>query len=384
MTKTGQIPTIVLLGNDPGDEQWSMLAYGRYLSDQLGRFDQVGVRVALKTPMGRPWHRWLRQRGRLGRVAALYWSRYVEYPHLARPCQADLYHILDHGNGWLIRYLDPAKTIITCHDLIPLVLRGMRRSRWPWLTEALFEHALAGLRQARVVIADSPCTRRDLVAHMGIPEARIWVVPQAIRDDLRPPVMDGEQAAARKAFQLPEGPLLLHLGHTEFYKNLEGVLRAIAVLSARGESVRLVRAGARLPPHLWQVARRLGIAERIVDLGSIPGAQVPQLYWAADVLVYPSWYEGQGLPPLEAMASGLPVVVSDRGALPETVKAAGLLVNPAAPGELADAVARILHDPPLRAALRARGLERAADFRGDVCARQTLAVYQAVLESSWE
>lgn len=368
--------SVVLLGNDPADRQWSMLEYGAQLQRALAGSLGATGRVSLLAPDTSRTLQWLR-RGRAGRAAAMYWARGVVYPRLARACRADLYHILDHGNSDLIRELDPARTVVFCHDLIPLVLRARLDSLWPWVSARAFHHAVRAMTQAAAILVNSTRTRQDVITYLGYPADRLHVVPLGLDPDLRPPRDEAARAAARASFGLPDDPLVLHVGHTVFYKNIEGLLETIHRLVRRGQPVRLVRAGAYLRASQRRLARRLGIADRIFELGPLPRARLRDLYHAADLFCYPSWYEGQGLPPLEAMACGVPVIVSDRGALPEMVGDAGLVVPPD-PERLADAVQSSLHDSTCRARLRERSLVRAAQFRWDLAAQRTLDVYRMV------
>lgn len=372
---------ILLLGNDPSDQQWSVLEYGQQLAQHLADLLGARGRVTLCAPDTRWIGPWIR-RSRVGRAAAMYWSRYVAYPGVLRGARADCYHILDHGNAWLIRHRDPSRTVVFCHDLIPLVLRHQYRSLWPWVSDRAFGQALAGMRRAAAILTNSECTKRDVVAHLGYPAEQICVVPLGIDPMARPPAGPEEVAAARAAFRLPEGALLLHVGQTAFYKNIEGLLHSLRLLCKQGEPVWLIRAGAWLSRRQRHLAGRLGVLDRIREFGPLPHDRLRQLYHAADILAYPSWYEGQGLPPLEAMASGVPVVASDRGALPETVGQAGLCVDPADPSALAGAIQRLLHNTALRAEMSARGVVRASEFTWITAARRTLQVYESVVTGS--
>lgn len=311
----------------------------------------------------------------------MYWSRYVRYPRLLKGVRSHLYHILDHGNGWLIRYLDPSRTVITCHDLIPLLFGRQRRSLFGPLTKAAFQHAVTGLTKAKALLVNSSQTRKDLVCRLQLDPRRIHITPLGVEPEFRPLPSGENPTGLRKKFDLPEGVLLLHVGHTAFYKNVEGLLHCLKILRAREQPVWLIRVGEGLQLHQRTLAKRFGIADRVVELGSVSRGQLQELYRAADLLVFPSWYEGQGLPPLEAMASGLPVVASNRGALPQTLGQAGILVEPNAPAQMADAVGRILGDRALRTQLCARGLKRAADFRWETTAQETLRVYRSLLEN---
>lgn len=372
--------TVLLLGNDPGDRQWSMLEYGEQLRQALAPLlSSQGNRLMLRAPDTRRIGNRLR-RTRLGRTLLMYASRYFLYPRLLSQAEpADLIHILDHGNSLLIRRLNPARTVVTCHDLIPLVLRNRIQSVCPRFSETAYRDAVSGLAQAAAILADSHSTKRDIISLLGCPENRIHVVPLAIDPSLRPPAGDSEIASARQEFGLPDRKLLLHVGQSAEYKNVEGILRCLSILVQKGEPVCLVKAGAGLSRSQWQLVSKLNLSGRVVDLGPLPRDRLNRLYHAADMLLFPSWYEGFGLPPLEAMASGLPVIASDRGSLQETAGDAALRVRPDSPEEMAEAVRRILSDRKLREDLRVKGPRQAAQFTWEKTARQTLEVYKSVL-----
>ncbi len=371
-------PRVLLLGNDPADTQWSMLEYGQQLRKALLSLEQSGVEIELKSPDSRGWGDWTR-RNRVGRAASMYFSRYLLYPPLIRSERPGLFHILDHGNAGLVRHLDPKRTIVTCHDLIPLLF-NQPGSLVPGLSRRAFEDALAGLKRAARVIANSPCTRRDLTRRLNIPEERIEVVPLGIDPGARPPGSPEEKLRARARFAIPEGPAtLLHVGQNVPYKNIDGLLAVLKVLAGRGQPVQLVRAGPRLQPKQRAFLKEAGLSSRLHDLGPLPKEELLKLYHAADLLLYPSWYEGLGLPPLEAMASGTPVIVSNRGALPETVGDAALIEDPDHPDRFADAVLRLLQDGSLREQLREKGYRQAAKFNWSAAAERTLRIYRSLL-----
>jgi glycosyltransferase involved in cell wall biosynthesis len=164
-----------------------------------------------------------------------------------------------------------------------------------------------------------------------------------------------------------------------FYKNLPGVLRVLRRLRADGLDVRVVRVG----PGLWgadrALAERLGVLDSVVELGMIPDSDLPALYNAVDVLLFPSLYEGFGWPPLEAMASGTPVVCSRAGSLDEVVGDAALTADGEDVEALAWHVATVLNDGGLRDILIQRGLVHAARFTWDRAAGQMLDIYRDVL-----
>ncbi|PIQ82700.1 MAG: hypothetical protein COV76_02150 [Candidatus Omnitrophica bacterium CG11_big_fil_rev_8_21_14_0_20_64_10] len=371
---------IRLLGNDPADRQWSMLEYGSQLRSALAPLvEAAGFKLEAVSPDSRSQTAWLRKLP-LGKTAAMYASRCLIYPRLlSRTQPADLEHILDHGNSRLIRRLNPERTVITCHDLVPLVLKERLRSVWPRFSEAAYRDAVSGLPQAAAVLADSASTRQDLMRLLGGRPERIHVVPLGLQPGLQPPAGPAARAAARRAFDFPEDPLLLHVGQSAGYKNIEGILRCLRVLADRKRPARLVRAGAPFSRSQKQLIVQLGIGERITDLGPLPRPLLLQLYHATDLLLFPSWYEGFGLPPLEAMASGLPVIASDRGSLAEVLGEAARIVPPDRPEAMAEAVEQLLETPALREEMTRKGVIQAARFNWKESAAKTWAVYQTLL-----
>lgn len=239
-------------------------------------------------------------------------------------------------------------------------------------------HCLAGLARALCcgarIIAISRHTRRELVERLAVPGDRVTVVYPAA-DARFAPTPD---PAVPARLGLP-GPYLLSLGTLEPRKNFPAVVEAFARLpgEVRGEHL-LAVAGAQgwLAPDLEARAREAGVADRVRFLGPVDDGDLPALYSGAAAFVYPSLAEGFGLPPLEAMACGAPVVASSLTSLPEVVGEAGLLVDPREPEALAGALAGLLGDPGRRSALSKAGQERAATFSWRRAARETLAVYR--------
>jgi len=176
---------------------------------------------------------------------------------------------------------------------------------------------------------------------------------------------------------------ILHVGHCGIYKNIEGILRSIPLLVARlGPQVVFVKVGGPFTRSQLALIDRLGIEQHVQHLGMIPAADLPGVYAGADLLLMPSLHEGFGLPALEAMACGTPVIASNQGSLPEVVGDAALLVEPNDVEQIAAAAERLLTDARLRADLRKKGLKRARTFTWERTARETLAVYQQVYEEN--
>ncbi len=305
-----------------------------------------------------------------------YLGRFIVYPRLARSLRADVFHVVDHGQAYLVPSLDPARTAVTCHDLILLaVAAGRVRAEFdPLLATRILRKSLERMKQARCIIAVSERTRQDLADLVGLDPERVDVIHSGLNHPFSPAPERREEI--RRALGLPAGPLVLHVGQTGFYKNLPGVFRVVARLRAQGLAVTLVRGGRFMSPAQRALAESLGLGGALIALGPLPAERLADLYRACDVLLFPSLYEGFGWPPLEAMASGLPVVCSRAGSLGEVVGDAALTAEPEDVTTLADHVATVLARPPVAERLRRLGLERAASFDWNRTAEQVRDAYR--------
>jgi glycosyltransferase involved in cell wall biosynthesis len=230
------------------------------------------------------------------------------------------------------------------------------------------------------ILADSHATKSDLVSLLGVPPEKVTVVHLAANPAFRPlPEAETRQVATK--YNLEPG-YLLFVGTLEPRKNLPGLLQAYRrLLDAQVTAAPLVFVGGKgwLYDEVFERIEALRLRQHVRFLHDVPDTDLPGLYNAASLLATPSFYEGFGLPALEAMACGMPVVVADRASLPEVVGQAGLLVDPNDPDDIARALGRALTDAPLRARMRERGLAQAARFTWERTARETLAVYHEVL-----
>src|SRR3712207_2438419 len=275
--------------------------------------------------------------------------------------------------------LAPCPVVATIHDLsfehIPETFKLRSRVQLRLTVRAT-------ARRAAHVIAPSEYTRRDLVETYGLDEGRVSAIPLAVAPRFRPVGDGAELERVRERYGI-SGEYVLAVGSIQPRKNLARLVRAYSALRrGRGRSnlPQLVLAGkqAWLYGETLRAVEAEGVADSTVLTGYVRETDLPALYSGALCFVYPSYFEGFGLPPLEAMSCGAPVVAGDRTSLPEVVGDAGLLINPFDEGALAQAVGRLIDDPGLRRELRERGLGRARLFDWRETARMTLQVYRKV------
>ena len=271
------------------------------------------------------------------------------------------------------------RRLVTLHDVIGLACREVppqsRKARWPrtWKSWLKIQCACSA-----GVVTVSAFSKSDIIRHLGITPEKIHVVHNGVRLPAVEPTMPRSLAHLK-----PGGRLLLHVGRRETYKNVAGLVQALGLVRAASqEPVDLVIAGApcRHDDSLREEARLLGLQECVHFAGYVEERELAWLYEAASVFVFPSFYEGFGLPPLEAMAHGLPVVASNRASIPEVVGDAALCVDPANPRPMAEAILRVLSDPVLAGRLAQAGKARAAEFTVQEQARAHLAIYQRCLQ----
>lgn len=264
--------------------------------------------------------------------------------------------------------------VVTVHDLIPLVMPGAAGAGFRGLFE---EQVPAAATRAARIITPSEHSKADLVQLLGVDSGKITVIGEAPPCSLRP--VPRKEALARVASRYRlTSPYVLYVGGLSPRKNVPALIAAFALARPRlprGQALAIAGSPEQGHGQLLELAHRLGCASAVTCLGYVAAADLPHLYSGADVFVYPSLYEGFGLPPLEAMACGCPVVCSDATSLPEVCGTAAELVDSRDPGAMAEAIARVVSDPFLAEFMRARGLAHAAQFTWALVAKRTLAVY---------
>lgn len=264
----------------------------------------------------------------------------------------------------------PVPQVVTVLDLIPFILTGQEHKH-PFYLRNVFPSAL---RRSARIIAISESTKNDLVRIFKVPPEKISTVLLARPGFDSTAKSGGDDVRAR--YKLDRYVLCVSGNHP--HKNLPRLIEAFGSLRGR-EGLKLVIAGFQEPGPQADLERRVGesgLSGRVRFLGHVPDADLPGLYAGAEVFVFPSLYEGFGLPPLEAMAYGAPVAVSRSSSLPEVVGDAGLYFDPLNPEEMAARIGQLLDDAELRGRLRRQGPERAARFSWRKTAEETLKVFQ--------
>jgi glycosyltransferase involved in cell wall biosynthesis len=298
-----------------------------------------------------------------------YWDQYVRYQRLARRTKADVHHILDHGFAHLAAALPPRRIAVSFHDAVPIrsgmASFGTRRALEIGMRSAAARRAL--------FLPISRASANDAIELFGVDTAAVTVVHLGVDDRFRPPV-DREQLRARLGLTKP---VVLLVGHTQSYMNVEGALQA-AGLARVSADFEVVKVGAPLTVEQGRTAARAGLTGAIRELGIVDDALLKDWYNAADLLVYVPKLSGFGLPAIEAMASGLPVVTSSIGAVAEIAGDAALRVDPGDPSAIARAIVDVLANQTRRLELVRRGIARALDFPWRQTAAETLAVYRGI------
>jgi glycosyltransferase involved in cell wall biosynthesis len=294
-------------------------------------------------------------------------------PKLARQAGVDVVHSLAStapSRGTFAR-------VVTIHD----VIYRIHPEAHGWRTLALRALIPFAARRSHRIIVPSESTRRDLVGLLGVREEKIDVVPNGF--GLPPAATRVDEDDLRREYDLSSRQLLLTVSLKRPNKNLERLLEALALVPAERRPL-LVLAGhaTRYQERLRARAGELGVLTDTRFLDWVPNEELEALYRSATAFVFPSLYEGFGLPVLEAMARGVPVACSNRGSLVEVADDAALMFDPEDSHEIAAAVERLLGDPTERERLGKAGRDQAARFTWEECARKTLASYESALAYS--
>ncbi len=299
----------------------------------------------------------------------------VGLPALLQISPVDVFH----GTNYCVPVFASCPTVVTIHDL----------SLWSQAQSHLASNVQRGkrripimARRANMIIAPSEATKQEIIKHLRISPEKIRVVHEAAREKMKP-LPPSEYEPILKKYDI-QTPYILYTGTIEPRKNLIKLIQAYnEVLKHTEHQPQLVLCGGRgwLEEEVFEQVAELKLQRMIKFTGYVPDEDLPALYSAAEVFVYPSIYEGFGLPPLEAMACGAAVISSNSSSLPEVVGEGGIQVDPQNREELAGAIAALLTDVEQRENFRRAGIERAKFFSWERAAHETQAVYDEVFQA---
>jgi glycosyltransferase involved in cell wall biosynthesis len=353
-----------------GESDSFVLLYPRLEKSPILRIPHLGEHFTVREVRGTS--------ERLGlRLGKIWW----EQAALQQACATSRVDLL-HSPYFASPLRPTVPTVVTIHDVIPLVMPEYAK---PLHTRLYMSLVSAAARKASAILTVSETSKRDIVRTLGIPAERVHVTYNATDSSLQPVYNEAALEAVRDAHGIT-GDFLLYFGGFDVRKNVERLILAYqAALPHFQRPCQLVIAGSLglvghpLYPDPRLLIHRLGLEGKVIVTGKISEEEKPNLYSAATAFIFPSLYEGFGMPVLEAMACGAPVITSNLSSLPEVAGDAALLVDPTSLDEMAAAMVKLIDDPALREELKSRGLRRATQFSWEAAAAKTLEVYRQVV-----
>jgi len=300
------------------------------------------------------------------------WHLYSQFKLRKNNYDLDIIHSPE--NSTLVTKLIFPKKIITVHDI--------RQRVFPEFNiETLLSYLFlqSSLKSADKIIAVSNSTKNDLINYFHVPANKIQVIYEAADQKFRQLNHD-EINFVKQKYGL-NFPFILYVGNLSKHKNIPNLIKALYNIKQMDCPHKLVIAGKKKWKYeeIFDVIDKLGLHDEVIFTGYVPEEDLPGLYNAATLFVYPSLYEGFGLPPLEAMACGCPVITSNTSSLPEVVGDAGIMVDPHDVDELSNVMMKVLSDNILRKELITKGLNRSKMFSWEKCAKETISLYKETL-----
>ena len=362
----------VLLGPHPQNGSYSTTYYFNFYSSRLPAL-LPGWDVGGGCPGGPE------AAGRGGNIAArTRWENFVAWPVQLRNIRADLWHVMDQGLAWYSTFLKKGRRLITVHDLIAyMTVKGLLNlSAIPHRRRLLVSECIRNIRSADHIVSVSECTAAGLVSLLGIPARKITVVSNVLESDFSS--LSADQRIVARAKWFPDADYaVIHVGKSSSYKNRIGALRAFDKLHKTLPGARMFLVHGNPDQEEARFLNESSSRGAVQFLPNLTRPDLREFYGAADVLIFPSLYEGFGWPPLEAMACGCPVVCTTRGSLGEVVGDAALTVqDPHDHASLANALRMILLEDSLVRDLRSRGLDRVKMFAPTKLLGQMAEVYR--------
>lgn len=302
-----------------------------------------------------------------------FWEQYY-IPDILKNKNVDLYHVPQNGIG--LPQTKNSVYVATVHDLIPYIMpetvgRG-------YLTKFISQMP-AIIPSLDMIITVSEWSKKDIMRIFDVPEEKIYVTPLAASDIFKPQDKNTAAEFLKQKYNIQDN-MILYLGGFSPRKNVKSILVAFSMIRKNlSKDIKIVIIGSAKDEHqfLYKLAQSLNIEDNVIFTGYVPYEDLPFFYNTCDVFVYPSLYEGFGLPVLEAMCCGTPTITSNVSSIPEVAGDGALLINPFDAEELAHAMENVLEDDSLKADLVSRGFKRASLFDWKKTASETLKVYEA-------
>lgn len=361
---------LLFLRDFPQDQRLSMDIYADSMAACIRKYYPKDFSIREYTPQLPAWIR---------HFGGLRLARYGLYPLQALNQKASLYHIIEHGYAHLMPFINPKRTVVTVHDLMPLLRwKGKIKDVEPGRLPLLALISLNALKQAAQLIAVSNNSKNDLINLLGCNPDKITVIYSGIDAVFKP-----FSSAERKIKTIPgisTDPSVkkILISGSAFYKNNATALKTVDQLKTiYPGKIQVVKTGVKTAEWERSVQQH-GLQEAVVDLGVVSRSEMAAVYNSVDVLLFPSLYEGFGWPPLEAMACATPVVASNTSSLPEVIGDAGVMLDPYDHIAFAQAINRFFTEAGLRQTYVEKGLERARTFTWEKTALQTVEVYRKI------
>jgi glycosyltransferase involved in cell wall biosynthesis len=370
------VDSVVLFRDFLEDNRTSMEIYSNNLEYALKLIAGNLLKVNSYTPSIPKWL----SKCKLPYGITIRYARYFSYLNQARKNQGKINHIIDQSYAHLLNILDFKKTIITVHDLIPILawknlIPGLSYPHFP----LLYKLSIASLSKARAIIAVSQSTKNDLITYCGLDASNITVIHNGINKSFYS-FSNEKKIISREHFGFPDinTHIVLIVG-TQSYKNILISFKVACKLQhILNKNLQVVWLGAHNQMSI-EYSKLFNLKNRVITLRDLNLNQLVELYNSVDCLLFPSLYEGFGLPLLEAMACGTPVITSNVASIPEVVGDAAIMLSPSDVNGFAVALKNILENETLRNDYIKRGYTNASRFTWERCASKVLSLYKKVL-----
>ena len=304
-----------------------------------------------------------------------FWDQFT-FPKMAKAYGADLLHQPCFSAPFNFR----GPVVVTIHDIISILFP----ENIPFASRMFYSKWMPfSYRRATKIITISESTKRDIIRVLKIPESKITVIPLAVGNEYKKRIPHNKIEKIKKKYNLPQD-YIFHVGTLEPRKNLKFLVKIFArsIESEKNKNLNLVIAGKKgwYYEGLFELVKERKLEDKVIFTGYVDDKDKPALYQGAKIFAFPSLYEGFGLPPLEAMASGAPVISSDTSSMPEVVGKAGILLNPNDSKAWIEAITRLNTSDRLRKEMIDKNKIQVEKFSWVRAAEQTIAVYEKAYE----